>query len=90
VKRILLRYWQMLGGAFGLTLGGRLAFTIVGVVGLIGVVLDPLTNGAQGSNEGGVLFGFVVFVLVVVVAADATFRLLRSGAARFLARKTVG
>ena len=29
-----------------------LGFTAIALIGLAGVVLDPLTNAAQGSNEG--------------------------------------
>jgi hypothetical protein len=76
------RYWRWLGSGLRLTIGGRVVFRAVIVVGSGTVFLDPITNGDQGGNEGGVVLGGIIFMLVAVVAADAAFRALRLGVRR--------
>ena len=55
-------------------------FTVVAALGLIGVVGDDATGGVDGPNEAAVLGVYVFLTLLIVVAADSVFRLIRSAA----------
>ena len=55
-------------------------FTLVVVLGLVGVVGDDTTGGVDGPNEAAVLGVYVFLTLLIFVAADAVFRLIRSAA----------
>ena len=79
--RELQRYWAWLGTTLELTVGGRIAFTAVALLGAAGVVGDVLTN-ENGDLVAGVLLVFVGLALGVVVALDAAFRGLRNIARR--------
>lgn len=79
------RYWTWLAEDLGLTFGGRIAFTIVGVVlggaGLAGTVADAILGGVHGDQEAGVLLVFsaiaVAFALGLVTVFDRGLRELR-------------
>jgi hypothetical protein len=79
MKRLASGYWRWLRTGLNLTVGGRVAFTVVALIGLAAVVGDATTGGTDGPNAGGVLLVFVFMALVVVVAADGVFRLARLG-----------
>lgn len=53
---------------------------VVAALGLIGVVGDDTTGGVDGPNEAAVLGVYVFLTLLIVVAADSVFRLIRSAA----------
>jgi hypothetical protein len=55
-------------------------FTVVVVLGLAGVVGDDTTGGVDGPNEAAVLGVCVFLTLLIIVAANAVFRLIRSAA----------
>jgi hypothetical protein len=62
---------------------GRISFTVVAVLGLLGVVGDDTTGGDLGPNEAAALGFYVLVTLLAVLAADwLLFRLLRSAARR--------
>ena len=82
MRRLATRYWTWLGAVFHLTLGGRVLFTLVAGLGLIGVIGDDTTGGVDGPNAAAVLGFYVLLTLLVVVTADGAFRLVRSGASR--------
>ena len=73
------RYWRWLQKTFGLTLGGRIAFTVVLVFGLASVVGDAVFGGTNGDQAGGALFVFVGLALAIVVGVDAAYRKLSRG-----------
>jgi len=77
------RYQRWLRETFGLTLGGRIAFTTFAVVGLAGVIGDAVFAGDHGDQAGGVLFAFVCLTLGIVVGIDAGYRRLRGLGRRF-------
>jgi hypothetical protein len=76
--KLLRRYWTWLESGLHLTRGGRVLFTTVAALGLIGVVGDDTTGGVDGPNVAAVLAVYVFLMLLAVVAADAGFRLARS------------
>jgi hypothetical protein len=80
MRNLVRRYWTWLGTALRLTLGGRVLFTVVAALGLIGVVGDDTTGGVDGPNEAAVLGVYVFLTLLIVVAADVVVRLIRSAA----------
>jgi hypothetical protein len=69
-------YWRWLGDTLGLTVGGRIAFTSIAVVGLASVVADAEFGGMHGDQAGGVLFLLVGLALAIVVGLDALYRKL--------------
>jgi hypothetical protein len=71
-------YWRRLGEGLGLTVGGRIAFTSIAVVGLASVVADAVFGGTHGDQAGGALFVLVGLVLAIVVGLDALYRRLFS------------
>jgi hypothetical protein len=79
-------YWRWLDETLGLTLGGRIAFTALAVIGLPGVVGDAVFRGESGDQAGGVLLVFVALALAIVVGLDAAYRELRGIARRFADR----
>ena len=81
-------YWRWLGEKLGLTLGGRIAFTVLAVIGLAGVVGDAVFSGKSGDQAGGVLLVFVGLALAIVVGLDAAYRELRGIARRFADRSS--
>jgi hypothetical protein len=80
MRNLVRRYWTWLGTALRLTLGGRVLFTVVAALGLIGVVGDDTTGGVDGPNEAAVLGVYVFLTLLIVAAADVVVRLIRSAA----------
>ena len=82
MKRLAVRYWTWLGSALHLTRGGRVLFTLVAGLGLLGVIGDDVTGGVDGPNEAAVFFVWAFLTLLVVVAADGAFRLFRTAASR--------
>lgn len=83
MRNLVRRYWTWLGTSLRLTLGGRVLFTVVAALGLIGVVGDDTTGGVDGPNEAAVLGVYVFLTLLIVVAADSVFRLIRSATRTF-------
>ena len=74
------RYWRWLGTRLGLTLVGRVAFTVVAVLGFALVAGDDLFGGTTGPNVAAILGIYVIFALIGVVGLDAIARLLWLGA----------
>jgi hypothetical protein len=72
-------YWRWLHETFGLTLGGRIAFSTVLACGVAGVVGDAVFGGANGDQAGGALLVFVGLALAIVVGLDAAYRKLSRG-----------
>lgn len=72
-------------GELGLTLGGRIAFTIIFLLGVLlgagGVVGHIATDSENGGQLAAVLLVFLgvflLLALMAVVAVDAGFRVLR-------------
>jgi hypothetical protein len=85
---VLENYWRSLRETLGLTLGGRIAFTTLAVVGLAGVVGDAVFGGTHGDQAGGALFVFVGLVLAIVVGLDAAYRRLAGIARRLTDRSS--
>lgn len=88
MRKTLRNYSRWLVETLGLTLGGRIAFTALAVVGLVGVVGDAVFGGQSGDQAGGVLLVFVGLVLGIVVGLDAAYRELRGIARRFADRSS--
>jgi hypothetical protein len=78
MRRIPGRYWNWLGATLHLTIGGRVMFTLIAALGLLGVIGDDTTGGVDGPNLAAVLAFYVVLVLLAVVAIDSAFRFVRS------------
>lgn len=81
------RYWTWLAEDLGLTWGGRIAFTVVGIAlgaaGMAGVVADAVLGGVHGDQEAGVL----LLISAVVVAAALAFVATADRGARELRRR---
>jgi hypothetical protein len=65
-----------------LTIGGRVAFTLVAAIGTLAVIGDAVSESTHGDQGGGVLAIFVVIVLGVVVGLDSAFRVVHRGVTR--------
>lgn len=90
ISRLLCGYWAWLGSSLQLTLGGRLVFSVVALLGLIAVVGDETTGGVDGPNAAAALGFYVLVTLLAIVAADAAFRLGRSATQRSRGPRNLG
>ena len=72
-------YWRWLREGLWLTRGGRIVFTVVLVLGLVGTVGDTVSGEPEIAGALGVLVGLT---LGAVVGLDAAFRGLRAVAWR--------
>ena len=75
-------YSKFLQRVFGLTLGGRIAFTLTALLGWLGILLNAQSNEPGADSAGAVYGALVVLVLAAVIGADGAFRGLR-----YLARR---
>lgn len=82
MRRLATRYWTWLGTGLHLTVGGRVLFILVAVLGLLGVIGDDTTGGVDGPNAAAALGFYVLLTLLVVLGADWAFRFIRSAARR--------
>jgi hypothetical protein len=81
------RYWRWLGRDLQLTAAGRWVFSIVLVLGVVGVIGDAVAGGEHGDESGGALFVFVALALGLVVGLDAAARGVRTGYRRVKGRR---
>jgi hypothetical protein len=82
MRRIPLRYWTWLGTTLHLTIGGRVVFTLIAALGLLGVIGDDTTGGVEGPNVAAILGFYVLLALLAIVAVDSAFRCLRAAVRR--------
>ena len=72
-----------MGRTLHLTRGGRVLFTVVAALGLVGVVGDDTTGGVDGPNLAAILgFYVLLLTLLAVLGLDWMFRAVHSGARR--------
>ena len=91
VRRLPRRYWTWLGSTLELTVVGRVLFTVVAGLGLLGVIDDDTTGGVDGPNAAAVLGFYVLLALLAIIAADhLSFQPIRSAVRGLRGTSTLG